>query len=159
MIVAELSSTTSPRLAAVATTATVGIAAKALSQLDVGMLVVCNEGGPVAGVLSKSDLVRHLAPRNLAPPVLTNNLSVTVGGTLAIAGIGVSSFKYGTQGDNVRELEVVTGTGERLVCDRKKHADLFWGRSPGWARPGSSRERIFSGFCSKAKISCSMANS
>ena len=61
MIVAELSSTTSPRLAAVATNATVGIAAKALSQLDVGMLVVCNEGGPIAGVLSKSDLVRHLA--------------------------------------------------------------------------------------------------
>ena len=72
-----------------------------------------------AGVVWR-DLVRHLAPRNLAPPVLTNNLSVTVGGTLAIAGIGVSSFKYGTQGDNVRELEVVAGTGERLVCDGRE---------------------------------------
>ena len=88
-----------------------------------------------AGVVWR-DLVRHLAPRNLAPPVLTNNLSVTVGGTLAIAGIGVSSFKYGTQGDNVRELEVVTGTGERLVCDRKKHADLFWGSLAGLGQAG-----------------------
>jgi len=88
-----------------------------------------------AGVVWR-DLVRHLAPRNLAPPVLTNNLSVTVGGTLAIAGIGVSSFKYGTQGDNVRELEVVAGTGERLVCDRKKHADLFWGSLAGLGQAG-----------------------
>ena len=88
-----------------------------------------------AGVVWR-DLVRHLAPRNLAPPVLTNNLSVTVGGTLAIAGIGVSSFRFGTQGDNVRELEVVTGTGERLVCDRKKNSDLFWGSLAGLGQTG-----------------------
>jgi len=88
-----------------------------------------------AGVVWR-DLVRHLAPRNLAPPVLTNNLSVTVGGTLAIAGIGVSSFRFGTQGDNVRELEVVTGTGERLVCDRKKSSDLFWGSLAGLGQAG-----------------------
>jgi len=88
-----------------------------------------------AGVVWR-DLVRHLAPRNLAPPVLTNNLSVTVGGTLAIAGIGVSSFRFGTQGDNVRELEVVTGTGERLVCDRKKNSDLFWGSLAGLGQAG-----------------------
>jgi len=61
MIVAGLSSTTSPRLAAIATTATVKTAANALSTLDVAMLVVCNEGGPVMGVVSKSDLVRHMA--------------------------------------------------------------------------------------------------
>ena len=61
MIVADLNETISPRLASVATTATVGIAASALARLDVGMLVVCNDGGPVVGVVSKSDLVRHLA--------------------------------------------------------------------------------------------------
>ena len=61
MIVAELSSSISPRLAAIATTTTVRTAANALSQLDLGMLVVCNEGGPVVGVVSKSDLVRHMA--------------------------------------------------------------------------------------------------
>jgi CBS domain-containing protein len=61
MIVADLSSATSPRLAAIATTATVKTAASALSTLDLGMLVVCNEGGPVVGVVSKSDLVRHMA--------------------------------------------------------------------------------------------------
>src|SRR2546422_11184190 len=88
-----------------------------------------------AGVIWR-DLVRHLAPEALVPPVLTNNLSVTVGGTLAIAGIGVASFKYGTQGDNVRELHVVTGTGEKVTCDRKRNADLFWGTLAGLGQTG-----------------------
>lgn len=88
-----------------------------------------------AGVVWR-DLVRHLAPSELVPPVLTNNLSVTVGGTLAIAGIGVASFKYGTQGDNVRELDVVTGTGETVTCDRKRNADLFWGSLAGLGQAG-----------------------
>lgn len=88
-----------------------------------------------AGVLWR-DLVRQLAPERLVPPVLTNNLSVTVGGTLAVAGIGLASFKYGTQGDNVRELDVVTGTGEMVTCDRKRHADLFWGSLSGLGQAG-----------------------
>ena len=88
-----------------------------------------------AGVVWR-DLVRQLAPDQLTPPVLTNNLSVTVGGTLAIAGIGVASFKYGTQGDNVRELDVVTGTGELVTCDRTRNADLFWGAVAGLGQTG-----------------------
>ena len=61
MLVAALAPNTSPRLAAIAATATVRTAAAALAQLDLGMLVVCNDGGPVLGVISKSDLVRHMA--------------------------------------------------------------------------------------------------
>jgi cytokinin dehydrogenase len=88
-----------------------------------------------AGVVWR-DLVRHLTPDQLVPPVLTNNLSVTVGGTLSIAGIGVASFRYGTQGDNVRELDVVTGTGNLVTCDRKRNADLFWGALSGLGQVG-----------------------
>jgi cytokinin dehydrogenase len=88
-----------------------------------------------AGVIWR-DLVRSLASDQLVPPVLTNNLSVTVGGTLAIAGIGVASFRYGTQGDNVRELDVVTGTGALVTCDRKRNADLFWGALAGLGQTG-----------------------
>jgi len=98
-----------------------------------------DSGGPtvdVEGGVLWRDLVRHLAPGQLVPPVLTNNLSVTVGGTLAIAGIGLSSFKYGTQGDNVRELDVVTGTGEKVTCDPKRNADLFWGTLAGLGQTG-----------------------
>jgi cytokinin dehydrogenase len=77
------------------------------------------------------DLVHHLAGRNLVPPVLTNNLEVTVGGTLSMAGIGVASFRYGSQGDNVVELDVVTGEGVVLTCSPEKNDALFWGAIAG----------------------------
>jgi len=78
----------------------------------------------VSGGTVWRDLVHHLKRFDLAPRVLTNNLGVTVGGTLSIAGIGVASFRYGTQGDNVEELEVVTGAGEIVTC--RPDDDLFW---------------------------------
>jgi cytokinin dehydrogenase len=77
-------------------------------------------GGTVWG-----DLVQRLDPEGLVPRVLTNNLSVTVGGTLSVAGLGVSSFRYGAQGDNVDALEVVTPTGELVNCSPENEADLF----------------------------------
>ena len=77
------------------------------------------------------------------PPVLTNNLSVTVGGTLSIAGIGVASFRYGAQADNVEELEVATVDGDVHRCSRPENPELFWGvlSGPRPDRPSSSRRR------------------
>ena len=83
-----------------------------------------------AGVVWR-DLVHHLDRAGLVPRVLTNNLGVTVGGTLAMAGIGVASFRYGSQGDNVLELDVVTGEGKLVTCSPSAHADLFWGAIAG----------------------------
>lgn len=77
------------------------------------------------------DLVHHTARWSLYPRVLTNNLGVTVGGTLSIAGIGVASFKYGSQGDNVVEMDVVTGEGEAVTCSPERHPDLFWSTIAG----------------------------
>jgi cytokinin dehydrogenase len=71
------------------------------------------------------DLVVATTAQDLVPPVLTNNLGVTVAGTLSMAGLGVASFRYGTQADNVLELEVVTGEGEVVVCSRQRHRELF----------------------------------
>jgi cytokinin dehydrogenase len=77
------------------------------------------------------DLVHHLKSGNLVPPVLTNNLDVTVGGTLSMAGIGVASFRYGSQGDNVVEMDVVTGEGVAVTCSPEKNEELFWGAIAG----------------------------
>jgi cytokinin dehydrogenase len=110
-----------------------------LSMTSLRRILSTDASGPtvdVEGGVTWLDLVRHLAPTGLLPPVLTNNLSVTVGGSLAIAGLGLASFKYGTQGDNVRELDVVTGTGEKVTCDRKRNADLFWGSLAGLGQAG-----------------------
>jgi len=82
------------------------------------------------------DLARHLIPLGLAPPVLTNNLDVTVGGTLSIAGIGVASFRYGTQGDQVAEMDVVTGAGETVTCGPDRNPDLFWSAIAGLGQVG-----------------------
>ncbi len=73
------------------------------------------------------DVVARAYHHGLIPPVLTNNLSVTVGGTLSIAGIGVASFKYGAQADNVEELEVATVDGAVHHCSRRENSELFWG--------------------------------
>ena len=70
-------------------------------------------------------LVEHLAPQQLSPPVLTNNLGVTIGGTLSTGGLGVASWRLGTQADNALELEVVTGEGEIVRCSAQQNQDLF----------------------------------
>jgi cytokinin dehydrogenase len=94
----------------------------AIGALDEENLTIDVEPG-----VSWRDLLHHVAAGGLTPPVLTNNLGVTVGGTLSMAGIGVASFKYGSQGDNVVEMDVVTGDGNVVTCSPEKDADLFWG--------------------------------
>lgn len=88
-----------------------------------------------AGV-SWRDLVHHTKRWELYPRVLTNNLSVTVGGTLSMAGVGVASFRYGTQGDNVVELDVVTGAGDLVTCSPDRESDLFWAAIAGLGQAG-----------------------
>ena len=70
-------------------------------------------------------LVHGTIPQGLVPPVLTNNLGVTVGGTISVAGLGVASFRHGTQGDNVTEIEAVTGTGDVVVCSETTEQEVF----------------------------------
>lgn len=82
------------------------------------------------------DVVRATASELLVPPVLTNNLGVTVGGTLSIAGIGVASFRHGTQGDQVIELDVVTGDGELTTCSPDREPDLYWSVAAGLGQVG-----------------------
>ncbi len=82
------------------------------------------------------DLTHHLKRWDLVPRVLTNNLGVTVGGTVAMAGIGVASFKYGSQGDNVVEMDVVTGEGKLVTCSPEREPDLFWGVVAGLGQLG-----------------------
>jgi cytokinin dehydrogenase len=98
----------------------------AIGEVDAHALTVDVE----AGVIWR-DLVHHLKRHGLVPRVLTNNLGVTVGGTLAMAGIGVASFRYGSQGDNVAEMDVVTGEGKLVTCSPTASPELFWGAIAG----------------------------
>jgi cytokinin dehydrogenase len=99
--------------------------------LDMASLDKVSEVNPAQGTvvcqagLKWRALVEHLAPQRLSPPVLTNNLDVTIGGTLSSAGLGVASWRHGTQADNCVELQVVTGEGEIVRCSSQQHQDLF----------------------------------
>lgn len=70
-------------------------------------------------------VVERTTPYGLIPPVLTDFLGLSVGGTLAVGGFGSQSFRFGTQADNIEELTVVTGTGELVICSKNVHSDLF----------------------------------
>lgn len=71
------------------------------------------------------DLVTATLAHGLTPPVFTDYIGMSVGGTLCVGGVGGASSHHGLQVDNVLELEVVTGTGELVRCSASANQDLF----------------------------------
>lgn len=61
----------------------------------------------------------------LTPPVLTDYLALSIGGTLSFGGIGGTSYRHGLQTDNVLQLEVVTGDGTLHTCAPDHEEELF----------------------------------
>jgi FAD/FMN-containing dehydrogenase len=72
-----------------------------------------------------SAVLQATLAHQLTPPVLADYLELSVGGTLSVGGIGGMSPHFGAQVDNVVELEVVTGGGDRVVCSAGRNPDLF----------------------------------
>ena len=105
------------------------------SQTDVGVVIdvrglnqiysISKKGADVGAGVVWRDLLAATTQQGLTPPVLTDYLKLTVGGTLSMGGIGGMSWRHGVQLDNVEELTVVTGTGQIVVCSPKKRRDLF----------------------------------
>jgi cytokinin dehydrogenase len=74
-----------------------------------------------------SEVLTATIERGLTVPVLTDYLELSVGGTLSAGGIGGASHQHGPQADHVLELEVVTSSGEVVVCSPDSRADVFFG--------------------------------
>lgn len=72
-----------------------------------------------------SELAKATIAHGLTPPVFTDYLELSVGGTLSVGGIGGQTHRQGAQVDNVTELQVVTGAGEFVRCSRSRRPDLF----------------------------------
>lgn len=72
-----------------------------------------------------SDVLAATLPHGLAPPVLTDYLELSIGGTLVVGGVGATTSRRGLQSDNVSEMEVVTGEGEQVTCSPRRNPDLF----------------------------------
>ena len=80
------------------------------------------DAGP--GALWK-DVCEVALSRNRTPPVLPDNLFISVGGTLNAAGLGETSYRLGAQVDHAVELDVVTGSGDLTTCSAARNAELF----------------------------------
>lgn len=71
------------------------------------------------------DLIQATLAQGLTPPVATDYLGLSVGGTLSVGGIGGATSHFGLQVDNVLALEVVTGDGRLLRCSPTERRELF----------------------------------
>ena len=96
-----------------AQTAGVVIDSRPLSAIAVSGRTALVEAGATWGALIDAAL-----PHGLTPPVMTDYVGLSVGGTLSVGGIGGASHHHGLQVDTVSQLEVVTGTGELVRCRR-----------------------------------------
>lgn len=72
-----------------------------------------------------SQLLQKTLFQGLTPPVLTDYIELSIGGTLTVGGIGGATHRYGVQADNVWELQVVTGEGKLETCSQFQNRDLF----------------------------------
>jgi cytokinin dehydrogenase len=72
-----------------------------------------------------NEVLAATLPKGLAPPVLTDYLELSVGGTIVVGGVGGQTAAHGVQADNVLEMDVITGTGEKITCSASRHARLF----------------------------------
>jgi cytokinin dehydrogenase len=72
-----------------------------------------------------SQVLDATLPQGRTPPVLTDYLDLSVGGTLCVGGVGGTSHAWGLQIDNVTAIDVVTGAGDVRTCSARRDPDLF----------------------------------
>src|SRR4029077_12642953 len=71
------------------------------------------------------DVAKTTLAKSLTPPVFADTMTLTVGGTLSVGGLGNTSQHFGAQVDNATELDVVTGDGRLVTCSLQRESELF----------------------------------
>lgn len=79
----------------------------------------------VAGMCTYEDLVAATLPYGLAPLVVPQLKTITLGGAVTGLGIESTSFRNGLPHESVLELEILTGAGEVVTASPHEHADLY----------------------------------
>jgi len=81
----------------------------------------------VEGMTTYETLVEETLKYGLLPPVAPELKTITVGGALVGLGIESSSFRYGLVHETILEIEVLTGNGDVLICNKdNEYKDLFY---------------------------------
>lgn len=79
----------------------------------------------VAGMCTYEDLVAATLPYGLAPLVLPQLKTITLGGAVTGLGIESTSFRNGLPHESVLELDILTGAGEVVTASPHEHSDLY----------------------------------
>ncbi|AKS31129.1 FAD-binding oxidoreductase [Mycolicibacterium goodii] len=79
----------------------------------------------VAGMCTYEDLVASTLPYGLAPLVVPQLKTITLGGAVTGLGIESTSFRNGLPHESVLEMDILTGAGEIVTASRDRHSDLF----------------------------------
>lgn len=70
-------------------------------------------------------LVRETLQYGLIPSTVPELKTITVGGAVSGCSVESMSFRYGGFHDSCVEYEMITGTGEVIVCSPEENADIF----------------------------------
>ena len=82
----------------------------------------------VAGMCTYEELVAVTLRYSLAPKVVPQLKTITLGGAVTGLGIESTSFRNGLPHESVTEIDVLTGSGDIITATpTNEHADLFYG--------------------------------
>jgi FAD/FMN-containing dehydrogenase len=92
-----------------------------------GVLTVDPEGrtADVAGMCTYEDLVAGTLPYGLAPLVVPQLKTITLGGAVTGLGIESTSFRNGLPHESVLEMDILTGAGELVSASPTERVDLY----------------------------------
>ena len=84
-----------------------------------------NRTADVAGMCTYEDLVAATLPYGLAPLVVPQLKTITLGGAVTGLGIESTSFRNGLPHESVLEMDILTGTGDVVTASATQNSDLF----------------------------------
>ncbi|MFT3708518.1 MAG: FAD-binding protein [Archangium sp.] len=73
------------------------------------------------------DVLPKLEAAGAMIPVMVSGMGITCGGTLGVNALSRFSAVWGKEGKSVLSLEVLTVSGERVICSRTQEPELFYG--------------------------------
>ncbi|TFC71321.1 FAD-binding oxidoreductase [Cryobacterium sp. TMS1-20-1] len=92
-----------------------------------GVIAVDTEArtADVAGMCTYENLVAETLRYGLAPLVVPQLKTITLGGAVTGLGIESTSFRNGLPHESVLELDILTGAGELLTASRRENPELY----------------------------------
>ncbi|GAA3947513.1 FAD-binding oxidoreductase [Gordonia caeni] len=86
-----------------------------------------NRTAQVAGMCTYEDLVATTLQYGLVPLVVPQLKTITLGGAVTGLGIESTSFRNGLPHESVREMQILTGTGDLVIArPDNENADLYF---------------------------------